>query len=106
MAGRKKTKSIHPLDGDSIKEFTRVLRLMSNPTRLRILLVLGRKECSVGELCGLLGVSQPAASHHLGLLRMSGLVRDRRQGKQVFYSLDRGAWDNVGRRFGGPGRNS
>ncbi|MCA9770846.1 MAG: helix-turn-helix transcriptional regulator [Myxococcales bacterium] len=72
---------------------------MSNQTRLQLLLTLARDEHSVSELCEMLEISQPSASHHLGLLRMSGLVRDRRRGKQVFYTIDRELWSDIGRRF-------
>lgn len=48
-----------------------------------------RGEMHVTELCKNLRLPQPTVSHHLGLLRMHGLVRNRRNGKQVFYSIDK-----------------
>ena len=44
---------------------------------------------SVGMLCETLELSQPTASHHLALLRMTGLVHRQRRGKQMFYSLNK-----------------
>lgn len=45
-------------------------------------------ETHVTQLCKKLRAPQPTISHHLGLLRVNGVVRARRQGKMVFYSLD------------------
>jgi ArsR family transcriptional regulator len=63
------------------------LKALADATRLRILALLSREELSVGELCAILGLTQSRASGHLGVLRDAGLVRDRRQGTSVFYSL-------------------
>ena len=43
---------------------------------------------NVNALCRHLGLAQPTVSHHLGLMRAGGLVSGRREGKQVFYSLN------------------
>ncbi|HIQ00263.1 TPA: transcriptional regulator [Candidatus Bipolaricaulota bacterium] len=63
-------------------------RVLSDPTRVRILYLLSRAELCVHDLAQLLGISQPAASHHLRILRMQGLVRTRREGKSIYYALD------------------
>ncbi len=68
-----------------------VFRLLSDRTRLNLLLILSRGERNVTSLCEELRLPQPTVSHHLGLLRMSRLIVPRRDGKQVFYSLDAGA---------------
>jgi DNA-binding transcriptional ArsR family regulator len=65
-----------------------VFRLLSDKTRLNILLLLSKGERNVTTLCGELGLPQPTVSHHLGLLRMSNLISNRRDGKQVFYDLN------------------
>ena len=65
-----------------------VFRLLSDKTRLNILLLLSKGERNVTSLCGELGLPQPTVSHHLGLLRMSNLISNRRDGKQVFYDLN------------------
>jgi DNA-binding transcriptional ArsR family regulator len=67
---------------------SRLFQVLSDETRLRLVLALREGEKHVTELCRRLRVPQPTVSHHLGLLRMNGLVRNRRKGKSVFYSLD------------------
>ncbi len=63
--------------------------LLSDPTRLRILFHLaGTERASVGELCRLLGKSQPVTSNALTLLRLGGLVSRQREGKSSLYRLD------------------
>ena len=65
-----------------------LFRLLSDKTRLNILTLLSRGERNVTSLCDELRLPQPTVSHHLGLLRMSNLITNRRDGKQVFYELD------------------
>lgn len=65
-----------------------LLRLLSDKTRLNILMLLGPGERNVSSLCEELGLPQPTVSHHLGLLRMQNLITNRRNGKQVFYGLN------------------
>ena len=65
-----------------------LFRLLSDKTRLNILTLLTRGERNVTSLCDELRLPQPTVSHHLGLLRMSNLITNRRDGKQVFYELD------------------
>jgi DNA-binding transcriptional ArsR family regulator len=65
-----------------------LFRLLSDKTRLNILMLLAGGERNVSSLCDELRLPQPTVSHHLGLLRMSNLITNRRDGKQVFYELD------------------
>ena len=65
-----------------------LFRLLSDKTRLNILMLLAKGERNVSSLCGELSLPQPTVSHHLGLLRMSNVIGNRREGKQVFYSLN------------------
>jgi DNA-binding transcriptional ArsR family regulator len=58
---------------------------LSDKTRLMILLALAKGERNVTTLCEELNMSQPAISHHLGLLRMNNLVASRRRGREVLY---------------------
>jgi len=70
------------------KELVQVFKLLSDETRLRILVYLAREgELHVTALCDRLGQSQPAVSHHLALLRHGNIIAPRRQGKNNFYSL-------------------
>lgn len=64
-----------------------VLGAMSNSSRLLILCYLAEGEKSVGELEPLIGLSQSALSQHLAVLRGKHLVRTRRKGQSILYSL-------------------
>jgi len=63
-------------------------KAIGDPTRVRILFLLSETELCVHDLAELLGITQPAVSHHLRLLRMLGLVRTRRAGRSTYYALD------------------
>ncbi|HEY0721329.1 MAG TPA: metalloregulator ArsR/SmtB family transcription factor [Gammaproteobacteria bacterium] len=66
-----------------------LFRTLADPTRLRALVLLGLEgELCVCELTHALGESQPKISRHLGQLRESGLVSDRRAGQWVYYRLN------------------
>lgn len=64
-----------------------VFRAFSDPTRLRILCLLRKRELCVGDLVSILKVPQPTASRHLAYLRKAGLVVTRDQGSWTFYGL-------------------
>ena len=86
MEGRMRSDS--PVSDTSIRELTNVFKLLSDETRFRILIYLAEnRELHVTDLCERLGQSQPAVSHHLALLRVSGLIESRREGKHNFYSV-------------------
>jgi ArsR family transcriptional regulator len=73
---------------DAVRELVQVARLLGDETRMRILFYLVKnQELHVTDLCDRLGQSQPAVSHHLALLRVSGLIEPRREGKHNFYSV-------------------
>ncbi|MFB3891380.1 MAG: ArsR/SmtB family transcription factor [Phycisphaerae bacterium] len=67
-----------------------MFRVLGDETRLRALLTLQHGERNVSELCAALRVPQPTVSRHLGILRMAGMVNNRRSGKEIFYSLGNG----------------
>lgn len=70
------------------RDLVQMFKLLSDETRLRILMYLYReRELHVSALCERLQQSQPAVSHHLALLRESGLIACRRDGKHNFYSI-------------------
>ncbi len=73
---------------ESVGDVARFLRTLSDPTRLRLLGILQDGEQNVTALRRKLALPQPTVSHHLALLRSAGLVANRRDGKQVFYSLN------------------
>jgi len=64
-----------------------ILKVLSDPTRLRLLALLIREELSVGEMEEILGMAQSRISSQLAQLRQADLVSDRREGKKAFYSL-------------------
>ena len=80
----------------TVKDLVKVFKLLSDETRLRILLYLmRRKELHVRALCEILGQSQPAVSHHLALLRVAELIEPRREGKHNFYRILTARFENV-----------
>lgn len=83
-------------DPGLVKDLAQLFKLLADETRLRILDMLGRrKELCVRDMWERLGQSQPAVSHHLGLLRMAGLVDTRHAGKHIYYSIDRQRFDEL-----------
>ena len=78
----------HPIGPPLAPDVLVPLQAVAEPTRARIVSLLGHGEhcvCDVGEM---LGLSPALVSHHLRTLRTSGLLRERRSGRWVFYSLD------------------
>jgi ArsR family transcriptional regulator len=72
----------------TIGGLSELFRALSDETRTKILYLLSRQELCVCDLAYLLDMSLPAVSHHLRLLKTMRLIRSRRDGKQVFYTLD------------------
>lgn len=72
-----------------MKELAKTLKLLSDPARLRILMLLSRKELCVCQIMGILGISQPLVSRNLNLLSSAGFLSERKEGKLVFYSMNR-----------------
>ena len=66
------------------------LKILADPTRLRLLALLMKEELSVAEVQEVLGMAQSRISSQLALLRQAGFVADRREGKKAFYSLRAG----------------
>ncbi|WP_025188803.1 ArsR/SmtB family transcription factor [Enterococcus faecalis] len=73
---------------EEIKQVSQLYKVLSDPTRLRILLLLKEGEHNVTEISEQLGMEQSAVSHQLKLLRDSRVVKARREGKMIFYTLD------------------
>ena len=66
---------------------TEFFKVLGNPTRIRILLLLMEQDANVSDLAEQLGMTQSAVSHQLNLLKSNKLVRRRRDGKMIFYAL-------------------
>ena len=76
------------LDTESVAALAATFKVLGDITRVRILDALSHGELCVGDMAGLLGMSESAVSHQLRLLRGMRLVRPRRAGQLIFYSLD------------------
>ena len=75
-------------DGDDrFRRQAQVLKALANESRLKIVDRLTRGPCSVGELTDLVGSDRTTVSKHLAVLRAHGIVRDRREGSIVVYTL-------------------
>ena len=70
-----------------LKALAELCHILGDRTRLRILQKLQKDEVNVTTLCNGLKLPQPTVSRHLAILRMAGLVENRRAGKEIFYSL-------------------
>ncbi|MDV3244244.1 MAG: metalloregulator ArsR/SmtB family transcription factor [Nitrososphaerales archaeon] len=74
--------------GDDLAQLSDVFQVMSDSNRLKVLHCLSEGEVCVCDLSAVLGLSVSGVSHHLRLLRAMRLVTSRREGKNVYYSLD------------------
>ena len=72
---------------DTLCDLTELFRIFGDSTRVRILYVLFESEMCVCDIAALLGMTQSAISHQLRALKSARLVKSRREGKTVFYSL-------------------
>lgn len=75
-------------DEDALFSLAELFKVFSDSTRIQIMCALFQSEMCVFDITALLGASQSAVSHQLRLLRASHLVKTRRDGKNIFYSLD------------------
>ena len=73
-----------------MKRFVRVMKALSDPSRVKIIKILGVKELCVCELRQLLGLAQPTVSKHLKILEEAGLVDYRKEGAWIIYRLSAG----------------
>jgi ArsR family transcriptional regulator len=69
------------------KRQAKVLKAVANESRLMIVDRLNRGECSAGELTKLVGSDASTVSRHLSVLRVHGIIEDRREGSMVYYRL-------------------
>ncbi len=76
------------LQREFLQELTEFFRIFGDATRIRILQTLLEGERNVGDLADALEMTQSAISHQLRVLRQNDLVKYRKEGKIVFYSLD------------------
>jgi len=77
------------MDGDTLKIQSKIFKALSGTSRLKILALLRIRDMCVCEIMAALNMTQPVASHHLGILENIGLVEYRREGKWIFYSISK-----------------
>ena len=78
---------IHKPDEAELSDLSDLFKVFGDETRFKILFALFEKELCVGDIAESLNISQSAISHQLKLLKQSRLVKGRRDGKLIFYSL-------------------
>lgn len=71
------------------------MRALSDPTRRKILDLLKKDSMSAGDISGHFEMSVPAVSKHLSILKDAGLIRDRREGKYIYYELNASVLEEV-----------
>jgi len=76
------------IDGLTATRLAQTFKALADPTRVRIISALSHSELCVCDLAAALGMSQSAISHQLRKLRRMRLVKNRREGKHVYYTLD------------------
>jgi len=74
-------------DEEKLYEIAELFKMFGDSTRVKILYALMENEMSVTDICEKLGMTQPAISQQLRVLKNSSLVKSRRDGKNIFYSL-------------------
>jgi ArsR family transcriptional regulator len=75
------------LDERTAERESELFKALADPTRVKILALLGVRKMCVCEIMVALDLTQPTASHHLGILQRVGLIKDERAGKWIFYSI-------------------
>lgn len=92
-----KTKARVPLEtlARRAPEAAEFLRLFANANRLILLCHIAGQECSVSDIQEALGIKQPALSQQLAELRQAGLVKTRRESRQIYYSIADGRAEAV-----------
>ena len=75
-------------DDNIFNKLAEFFKIIGDTTRTRILFALDQNEMCVCDIANVLGMSKSSISHQLGTLRRSGIVKCRKEGKEVFYMLD------------------
>jgi len=76
------------LDEDDIFDISEIFKILGDPTRMRIVAALRIKELCVGDIAALMEISQSGGSHQMRLLKKPRIVKSRREGKMLYYSID------------------
>ena len=85
---------------DYIKRSVKILKLISEESKLRIMLLLAKEgPLIVNDIAELLEMNQSTVSHHLSLLRNADLVTAERESKNIYYDINEPLWRDMGRQF-------
>lgn len=76
------------VDGETANDVAQLFKALSDPTRVRLISILTKHELCVHSIVETLGMTQSAISHQLQTLRAMRVVRSRKEGKHVYYTLD------------------
>ena len=89
MSNRHVTHDVNgAMDSNVLFDVVEIFKSLSDPTRAQLVFLLTEQEYSVNDLAAIVEVSASAVSHHLAKLRAARLVRTRRSGNHIFYSVD------------------
>jgi DNA-binding transcriptional ArsR family regulator len=80
--------NVDALQEDLLVDVVEIFKALSDTTRAQLIYLLTRREYNVNEISQYVSVSPSAVSHHLAKLRATRLVRTRREGNQIYYSID------------------
>jgi ArsR family transcriptional regulator len=72
-----------------------IFKALSDPTRRKILRLLGDGEMTAGEIAAEFPISGPSMSHHFGVLKQAGLISGRKEGQQIYYSQNTTALQEI-----------
>lgn len=84
---QKKESDLYTLEEDTLLDLAELFKIFGDSSRIKILFVLLRSEMSVNDLTNAVGMSQSAVSHQLRILKANHLVKFRRDGRSMIYSL-------------------
>lgn len=73
----------------------KLFKALNDPTRRRMLELLGKEDMSAGEIADQFDMTKPSISHHLDLLRQAGLVESVKKGQFIYYSLNTTVFDEL-----------
>jgi len=76
------------LEDGVILDVAQIFKVLGDPTRIRIVEALRIRELCVGDLAALMEISQSGVSHQLRVMKQERIVKSRREGKMIYYSLD------------------
>lgn len=87
MCGKTKMNRYEIPDEAALNRLTDFFKVLGDPTRVKILFRLFQSEINVGDLAETMQITDSAVSHQLHILKASGLVKKRREGKTIFYTI-------------------